>query len=928
MPIRDQLPPVLRGEVGAELSPEARAHLEALAHEAQAERTLAHVRDECAARLKQPHPTPGIEYLLAAACALNGEIERAHQTLLALGEKLAAGRQWEPLAAAAERALALETSAAAVRLLVRAHEGLGDRDLLLTALRRAWSLQPEDLEVALKLAVLLGEVGEDDERRTLLADLLPRFAAEERHAGLEEAALEFVEHADHDGLLRLIETLPAVAKQGALAECEQLLAIGFPPLAAAGLAGPCEGPLRAVVAAVAEKAGAQGAPAATGPAASRAPGAPRAATSGTEAYRTALVESLKQGSAKSLPDPVPVLAASGLEDRMKPLPESLARFDAIAALPPGRAVVHDAFGAGRIAANNGEEVHIDFGARKGHRMPYAAARRTLTPIAEDDLRLMRVSDPAALARLRTGDPVAFIVRALRSLGGSAEAQRLKLFLVGSDLVPATEWNAFWKSARAAAAKDPRIDASRAFEQQFRLASPEAGEARAEEEVPLPALEPRKPAKTNLNMLRKFLHQHPGAVTALARRFGRMIERYVLDPEGDRVERARAGLYFARWYPHRVAEWTAVLKELWEQGLAIGELSAEDEQLALLEVSHAAGVEADAILSALDSRFTTVREAAERLHSELDQAGRAELRRTMLLHATRYPGAALRAIEEDLARRLPPADGWQVLWSALALIEDRPKASVAEKVLRALEPGGAFDRMLAGVAPPEQSRLKIRVLLRQWRSSDRFLFPALEAVGRLGMEEEVEFLRQSRVERTEKLFDRVGQPAEETSLTVMTRATWELLTREKERLERELKTTIPAAIQKARELGDLRENAEYHSAKLKQSNVGKLVRSLQLRLARARFVDDAEYKDGVAGLGTEVTLESDDEVTTYWILGEGEHHHGEHVVSFQAPVGRALVGRSIGDEVELGEGEQRRRYRVVSVERRLPPAESAPSAAPA
>src|SRR5262249_42072814 len=216
-----------------------------------------------------------------------------------------------------------------------------------------------------------------------------------------------------------------------------------------------------------------------------------------------------------------------IEDRMKPLPQALERFDAIAALPPGRAVVHDAFGAGRIAADDGEEVRIDFGARKGHRMPYAAARRTLTPIAEDDLRLLRASDPGSLARLRADDPAGMLARALGALGGSADATRLKLFLVGAGLVPAAEWNAFWRSARAAAAKDPRIDASRAFEQQFRLASP-GGAAGGEEEVPLPALEPRKPAKTNLLTLRKFLHQHPGADAALARRFGRMIERYVLD----------------------------------------------------------------------------------------------------------------------------------------------------------------------------------------------------------------------------------------------------------------------------------------------------------------------------------------------------------------------------------------------------------------
>jgi len=242
------------------------------------------------------------------------------------------------------------------------------------------------------------------------------------------------------------------------------------------------------------------------------------------------------------------------------------------------------------------------------------------------------------------------------------------------------------------------------------------------------------------------------------------------------------------------------------------------------------------------------------------------------------------------------------------------------VLRWLEPGGTLDGVLAGLAPPPEIRLQLRVLLRQWRSSDRYLFPALEAAERLGFADEAEMVRSARQRRADKLFDRVGETVETADLPVMTRATYERLQKELERLERELRTTIPAAIQKARELGDLRENAEYHSAKLKQANVSRLVVSLQQRLGRARFVEEVGHKDGIVGLGTEVVLESEEDVVTYWILGEGEHHHGDHVVSFQAPVGRALVGRAIGDEVEFGEGEQRRRYRVVSVERKLPSVE--------
>src|SRR5206468_1862040 len=131
---------------------------------------------------------------------------------------------------------------------------------------------------------------------------------------------------------------------------------------------------------------------------------------------------------------------------------------------------------------------------------------------------------------------------------------------------------------------------------------------------------------------------------------------------------RAGLYFARWFPERAEAWTAVLRGLWEGGLAISDLSGEDEQLALLEVSHAAGVESGAIVSALDSRFAAVRLRAEEYRQRLDERGRAELRRALLLHAKSHPGAALRLIDEGLSQAVPAADAWWLLWAALSLIE--------------------------------------------------------------------------------------------------------------------------------------------------------------------------------------------------------------------------------------------------------------------
>jgi len=906
MPVRDTLPAILRGDEAADLTPEDRERLESLGEEALADGQVSFLRDECAARLRQANASPAVEYLLSVACALNGEIERAHQTLLTLGEKLAAGKRWKVLAPVAERALELEESHAAARLLVQAHEGLKRDPERIRALERAWEISPDDLELGLLLVVRLGEAGEGERRRGLLTELLPRFAAAQRYAGLEEAALEFVEHAEPDCLVRLIETLPTLAAQGALGECRQLLDIAFPTVSGAGQAGECVTALRGVVAAAVASHGAVAA----------------------EPFRAALIEALRQGPGRELPDAASVIAQAGLEDRGTPLAAALERFDLLAALAPGRAVLHGSFGAGRIVANDGETVRINFTKSSGHKMPYAAARRSLTPLAEDDLRLLQLTAPEELVRLRQEEPVEILVRALHGLGGAADGQKLKVFLVGHALVPAGEWTAFFRRAKAAAVKDPRIDHARAFEQHYQLAPKgELATARVPD-TPLPALEPRKPVKSNLTTLRKFLAQHPQAEDALAHRFGRFVERAAFDEEGTLSDRARAGLYFARWFPLRQPDWTKALKDLWEKGLTISDLSGEDEQIALLEVSHAVGVESYAILSALDSRFAAVREAAARFRDLLDEAGRAALRRTLVDHAPRYPAAALRLLEEELFRPSPPADGWNLLWAACALIEERPKPSLAEKVLGWLEPGGPFDRLLKATPAPEQQALRVGVLLRQWRSSDRFLFPALEIASRLGLEEAVGAVRTARQRKTERMFEQVGKQAD-VEIPVMTRATWERLRKELERLERELKTTIPATIQKARELGDLKENAEYHSAKLKQANVSKQVASLQLRLTRARFVEEAELKDGVVGLGTEVVLESEQEMTTYWILGEGEHHHGDHVISFQTPVARALMGRTIGDEIDLEVAGAQRRYRVVSIERRLPPHEAgAETTAPA
>jgi len=905
MPVRDALPAVLRGEVGGDLSPESRAQLEALAHDAQAEKRLVWMRDELGGRLKQADASWGVSYLLSAVCALNGEVERAQQTLLALGEKVLAKKLWEPLAAIAERSLSLVQTQAAARLLVEAHEGLGKDPERLEALSRAWAIVPDDLDLAQKLAQRLGDAGRGDDRRALLGELAAKFAAEGRLDDLESAAVELAEHDDWEGLVHVADALPTVAGAGSLKECRAIAEVTAGGLAKSGRAGRALEPLRKVVGLVVAAHG----------------------ESAAEPFREAVTQALRQGPGADVPNVDEAVVQSGLADADTPLPKAIEAFDTIASLAPGRGVLHDGFGPGRIVSNDTVTIVVDFMKSKGHKMPYAAARRTLTPVGEDDLRLMRFTNPAEVQRLKTEDQAGVIVSALRCLGGAADANRLKLFLISAGLVAAKEWTVFWRKAKPACEKDPRIDHSRAFEQFYRLAPERAASAGAapaasHDDAPLPAFEVRKPAKTNLNTLRKFLAQHPSLEDALKGRFGRFVQKVAMDPEAERGDRARAGLYFARWYPEQREVWLGIVRALWgADEMSISDLTTEDEQLVFLEDSRTAGVAAEAILSALDSRFAAVREAAEKDRATLDEHGRAQLRRAMVDHAVQYPAAVLRLIEEAFSVAEAPPDAWRLFVAAVQLIEGRPKPSTAEKVLRWIEEGGEFERLLGGRPPGDEIRLKLRVLLRQWRSSDRYLFPALDAVARLGLPDEKQWVLDHRQKKTDALFSQVGEQAEEFDVPVMTRATWHRLQRELDEVERELRTTIPQTIQKARELGDLKENAEYHSAKLKQSNTQKRAASLQMRISRARFVEDAEFREGVAGLGTEVVLECEGREVSYWILGDGEHHLGDHVISHQTVIAKAILGRAVGEELDLGEGDEQRRWRVRSVTRRLPPAET-------
>lgn len=142
-----------------------------------------------------------------------------------------------------------------------------------------------------------------------------------------------------------------------------------------------------------------------------------------------------------------------------------------------------------------------------------------------------------------------------------------------------------------------------------------------------------------------------------------------------------------------------------------------------------------------------------------------------------------------------------------------------------------------------------------------------------------------------------------------------LTAELKHLKSVERPAIISAISEAREHGDLSENAEYHAAKEKQGFIESRLAHLEDQLARAQVVDTATIKSDRIVFGATVTVvDSDDEnEVTYRIVGEEEADIGSGKISVSAPIARAMIGKSEGDEILVEAPSGNKYYEIAKVE---------------
>jgi len=148
---------------------------------------------------------------------------------------------------------------------------------------------------------------------------------------------------------------------------------------------------------------------------------------------------------------------------------------------------------------------------------------------------------------------------------------------------------------------------------------------------------------------------------------------------------------------------------------------------------------------------------------------------------------------------------------------------------------------------------------------------------------------------------------------MTRKGYEAIETELKQLKSVERPAIIKAISEAREHGDLSENAEYHSAKEKQSFIEGRIKELEGAISLSDVIDPAKLS-GPIKFGATVTLvdEDTDEEKTYQIVGEYEASIEKGLLNIKSPIARALIGKEEGDSVEVRTPGGDKAYEVLKI----------------
>ena len=564
---------------------------------------------------------------------------------------------------------------------------------------------------------------------------------------------------------------------------------------------------------------------------------------------------------------------------------------------------HRSWGVGQIKTVDTVlgKLTVDFKDRPGHSIDLAFAVKILEPITKGHIEARKISDMAGLRELAR-DYVAMVKLVLESNGGGATAAQIQEVLV-PDVIE-EDYKAWWTNARKAMKKDGH------FTLPTKKTAPIEYEA---QEVPLQD-----------RLLTDFT-----AAKGLKARVAVVLE--IVKGADDMDDSAVMGADAIALLNNEIKTHARP-----QPGLALEALFARDD---LREATNAATIEGeptDALIweqkPHLDELLTGMAVAKQRRALQVFQAHNPDWVPVMLNVINLVP---VRLCNECV-QVLNEAGQGELLKETVARLINQHSASSDLLLWLAKNQPEELSDMLgpevfrAMISAIERESEKKANKLRDYIVDDQDLVDQLTSSADLdvvkditravqlspsfeGMDKRSVLGKLVKSHPDIQSFITGDEKKEDKSLVV----SWESLERRQKELEELVQRKIPAnskEIEVARSYGDLRENHEFKAAKEMQKVLMSRRNELEVDLERARGTDFTGVSTGEVNIGTRVNITNLDTGVSedYAILGAWDSDPDNQIVSYQAPMGQALLGNAVGSEVQFDMGGEQRRYRIEGI----------------
>ena len=592
--------------------------------------------------------------------------------------------------------------------------------------------------------------------------------------------------------------------------------------------------------------------------------------------------------------------------------------DKLSTLSPGSFCEHKSWGIGQVRSWDlvGGQLQIDFEGRSGHMMKLEFASKSLKLIPEEHFLAQRAGNPKALKEMAAEDPVQLVALALGSHGGRMGIDAFESVISGP-VVEESEFKSWWNAAKRKLRKDRRFVVPSRRSEPLEMREEDVSHS----DVLMENFQGTRDLKDKAKAANAILGQ---------------IEEFKGDAE--RLEPVIADINNAaskavKMHPLRVVELIAVRDEI----LALAPKAATEKPgLSLAEFTQ-----------------------TERKHLAHIVGGLPVGRARLLLAA--FPEAFGEGWHENAISLLNHVSGRGVT-EIMRFLGDQGKEEAVTEFLqrgvrhRDLSPdviawmlrernGAAKDAISDELPVALMNALEKNHMDEEARKASRLhdiLFDDRELLGDLVRKMDMNYVRnfarrlimtpvfeelnrRSLLARIIKVHPGVqdlitGKEEEAVDESII--VSWESLKKRKQDLEELIQKKIPEntkEISIAREYGDLRENFEFKAAKQMQAVLMRQKSEWEKELEHARGTDFADTETDSVSVGTVVSLESLDggNAEKFALLGAWDSDPEKQILSYLSDVGKALIGRKAGEEVELPgseEGGAPRRFKILGIEK--------------